>query len=106
MGQHFYIENLLEELDFPREFHFRLPNLYYMPADDETVVDGQLKIRSNSSRNGPTGAAHDDGAWVEPAVVVPVLEQVLRVQGTLAQPVRHLAFEGFTFSHSTTTVRS
>ena len=90
VGQHFYIENLLEELDFLREWHATESELYYMPAAEESVVGGRL------------GAA-TDGDWAEQVVTAPMLETVVRVQGTMTQPVRHLRFAGLTIAHSTTT---
>ena len=91
VGQHFYIENLLEELDFVREWHATQSDLYYMPAAEESVVGGRL------------GALTGSGDWAEQVVTAPMLETVVRVQGTMTQPVRHLRFAGLTIAHSTTT---
>ena len=91
IGQHFYIENLLEELDFAREWHATESELYYMPAAEESVVGGRL------------GAVTGSGDWAEQVVTAPMLETVVRLQGTMTQPVRHLRFAGLTIAHSTTT---
>jgi hypothetical protein len=95
IGEHFYIENLLEELDYEREWHARDSTLSYMPAAEESVdSDGRLGI------NDKTTATK---GWTEQTVTVPVLETVIRVQGTMAKPVQHLQFRGLTIAHSTTT---
>ena len=90
-GSHFYIEGLLEELDYEREWHATESDLYYMPAAEESVVDGRL------------GAATGNEGWAEQVVIVPVLETVVRVKGTMERPVKHLRFAGLTIAHSTTT---
>ena len=78
IGEHFYIEGLLEELDYPREWYASDTELFYMPGLDERDLQAQT-------------------------ITAPVLETVVRVKGTMALPVRHLRFEGIEISHSKTT---
>jgi hypothetical protein len=90
IGEHFYIEGLLEELDYEREWHARDSTLYYMPAVGESVDNGHLGIETTAG-------------WTKQAVTIPVLETVLAVMGTMTKPVQHLHFKGLTITHSTTT---
>lgn len=67
----------LELLDQPGEWHQELPGgrIYYWPRADEDL-------------------ARD-------AVIAPALETLVRVGGTVDRPVRHVVFEGITFTHAT-----
>jgi Right handed beta helix region len=76
-GQYYYYENAFEFLDAPGEF-------YLNPSTEEVFYRPR--------------AGEDLAAAV---VIAPRLENVLRIQGTLAAPVHHLRFEGLTFEHST-----
>jgi hypothetical protein len=72
----FYLVNAIEFLDAPGEWFEDLAagRVYYWPRDGEDL-------------------ARD-------AVIVPALETVLRVAGTLDRPVTDVAFEGLTFAHT------
>lgn len=71
-----YVENALELLDEPGEWYFdRLAKtVYYMPrpSEDMTNVD----------------------------VIVPVVERLVELRGTLDRPVKNIRFEGITFCHA------
>lgn len=71
-----HIENALELLDQPGEWYLDRKSgwLYYMPRDGEAM--DQIDA------------------------VVPVLERLLELRGTLDQPVKGLRFEGITFAHA------
>jgi hypothetical protein len=75
----FYIENVFEELDSPGEWYLDEGKgvLYYMPA---------AGVDLNSA-----------------VVVVPVLESVIRFQGTQEEPVSHLIVDGFRVAHTSST---
>ena len=77
--------------DFEREWYATDSELFYMPAPEESIIGGRL---------GTTMGEED---WVEQHVVVPKLETVVRVQGNITAPVKHLKFIGLTITHSTTT---
>ncbi len=72
-----YIENALELLDEPGEWYLNKNEgwLYYMPREGEQLDHCE--------------------------VIVPALEDLLVVRGTLDQPVHDLRFEGIAFSHAT-----
>lgn len=74
--QRYYLENALEFLDTPGEWHLdrHAGLLTYWPLKGE------------------------DMNRVE--VVAPVLERLLRANGTLEQPIRNLHVQGITFSHT------
>jgi hypothetical protein len=94
LKQDFYIENVYEELDQPREFYFNHSTgvLSYIPEQSATAAD--------------------PSTW---DVVVPVLEELLRVGGTeehadqaadakaAPSPAQHVSFRGLTFRHTTPT---
>jgi hypothetical protein len=75
----FYIENVFEELDSPREWYLDKVNglLYYLP-------DANVNL---------------DTAIVE----VPVLEQVIKFVGKEQNPVTHVHVNGFRIAHTTST---
>jgi hypothetical protein len=76
---HFYIENVFEELDVPREWYLNREEgiLYYMP---------------------------EDGMGLETAVVeVPALQQVVRFVGTQDEPICHVTLKGFRIAHTAST---
>jgi L-rhamnose mutarotase len=72
-----HLENAMEFLDTPGEWYLdrAAQALYYMPR------------------------AGEDMSLME--AIVPQLETLLAVRGTLDQPVRNLGFKGITFRHST-----
>ena len=91
---------MYEELDAPREFYFNHST-------------GVLSYIPESS----AGATVDPNSW---EVIVPVLEELLRVEGTAATdqsadasteegvsaasaPAQHVSFRGLTFRHTTPT---
>jgi len=73
----FYLTNALELLDEPGEWFYDAPHgqVYYWPRSGENL-----------------STAH---------VMVPALETVLRVEGTLDQPVSYVQFKGLTFAYTT-----
>lgn len=73
----FYLTNARELLDKPGEwFHdFTRKKLFYLPG--EGVIPEQMEA------------------------VIPVLETLIRVEGTLDRPVQHLSFRNIQFSHTT-----
>jgi hypothetical protein len=73
----FYLTNALELLDQPGEWFYDVPRgqLYYWPRVGENLSTAQ--------------------------VVAPTLETVMRVQGTLDQPVSYVQFKGLTFAYTT-----
>jgi hypothetical protein len=77
IGNPDYVENAVELLDEPGEwYHDRVTNtLYYLPLQGE--------------KPGSTEA------------IVPLLERLLVVQGSLDAPVHDLVFRGLTFAHAT-----
>lgn len=72
-----WLENARELLDAPGEFYLdeQAGTLDYYPLPDEDLA-------------------------VTP-VVLPVLEELVRLAGSVAQPVHDLVFDGLTFSHAT-----
>ena len=79
--------------DFEREWYATDSELFYMPAPEESIIDGRLG----------TTMGEEDKDWVEQQFVVPKLETVVRIQGNITAPVKHLKFIGLTITHSTTT---
>jgi hypothetical protein len=75
-AQSFYIENALEALDLPGEWHLRLSTeeVFYRPQTGEVLRESD--------------------------VVVPRLEQLLEVAGKGGASVHHLTFEGLTFEYA------
>ena len=75
-GNRFYVENLLEELDQPGEWCFDpdARTLYFRPPDDRAPQDGR--------------------------VTVPMIDRLIELRATAGQPVRHLRFEGITFTQT------
>jgi hypothetical protein len=74
-GNRFYVENLLEELDQPGEWSFDSDTnvLYFWP---------------------PSGKVEDA------EVAVPVLDRLIELRATTAEPVRYLRFSGLTFTQT------
>jgi hypothetical protein len=70
------MENAIELLDEPGEWYFNRSThfLHYMPRESETLDRLQ--------------------------VIIPVLEKLLEVRGTLDEPVHDISFEGITFCHA------
>jgi len=73
----FYLCNAIQLLDEPGEWYREYPTgrIYYWPREDEDM-------RSAS-------------------VIVPALEQLVWIDGSLERPVSHIQFEGLSFEHST-----
>lgn len=71
----FYLTNARELLDVPGEWYhdIRARKLYYYPHQGEQIREA----------------------------IVPAVETLMRVEGTLDRPVKHVRVEGITFSHST-----
>ena len=72
----FHFENALEFLDQPGEWYHdkSTKTLYYLPRPGENMATAEA--------------------------IIPQLETLVKIQGTLDEPVHHLTFEGITFSHS------
>jgi hypothetical protein len=70
-----YLENALELLDEPGEWYFdpKAKTVYYMPRPGEDMRKAE--------------------------VVVPALETLVALRGTLDQPVQNIRFEGITFAY-------
>jgi len=79
LGDHYY-ENILEELDAPGEWYYDAEQrlLYYLPIPGLNLA----------------------GATLEAAR----LEQLIVLRGTKDAPVRHLTFQGITFTHTRRTL--
>lgn len=71
----FYLTNARELLDTPGEWYHDEQTIYYLPRPGEDMTTTN--------------------------VVAPAIETLVQVQGTLDNPVKHLAFEGICFSHTT-----
>lgn len=73
----FYLTNALELLDEPGEWHhdLRTHKLYYMPRKGEDMRHAE--------------------------VIVPAVETLLRVEGTLDRPVENIIFRNIAFNHTT-----
>jgi len=73
----FYLTNAIELLDQPGEWFYDAPHgqVYYWPRSGENLATAQ--------------------------VVAPALETVVRVAGTLDQPVSYVQFKGLTFAYTT-----
>jgi hypothetical protein len=72
----FYLTNALEFLDEPGEWYLdqQLRKVYYFPRKDENL---------NTA-----------------SVVAPYLETLVRIEGTVDRPVRHVAFKGISFQNT------
>lgn len=72
-----YIENAFELLDEPGEWYLDRPAgvIYYLPREGEDLSTS--------------------------VVTVPVVEQLVRLEGTVDQPVRNVRFEGIVFADAT-----
>ena len=70
-----YIENALELLDEPGEWYLDRPakTVYYMPRQGEDMTNAE--------------------------VIVPAVEKLVELRGTLDRPVHNIRFEGLTFQH-------
>lgn len=75
----FYLTNARELLNSPGEWYHDIESrkLYYYPREGEC---GEL--------------THTEG-------IVPAIETLVQIEGTLERPVSHIRFEGITFSHTT-----
>ena len=75
----FYLTNALELLDEPGEWFYReeTRKLYYMPHNGENMNTAEAFI--------------------------PGLETLIRVEGTLDRPVKHIQIKGIAFNHTTWT---
>lgn len=82
-GQEFFIENVLDELDFPGEFFY----------DD---VNGQLYLWNNASSSSPPPSTGG-------AVATPQLPIIINATGTQERPVVGVGFLGITFRDSAPT---
>jgi hypothetical protein len=73
----FYLTNAIELLDQPGEWFYDAPHgqVYYWPYAGENLTTAQ--------------------------VIAPALETVVRVAGTLDQPVSYVQFKGLTFAYTT-----
>jgi hypothetical protein len=73
----FYLTNAIELLDQPGEWFYDAPHgqVYYWPRAGENLATAQ--------------------------VIVPALETVVRVAGTLDQPMSYVQFKGLTFAYTT-----
>ena len=72
----FYLANAIEFLDSPGEWFQEMPGgkIYYWPRPGEDVTRARA--------------------------VVPALETLVQISGTLDRPVTHLQFKGITFAHA------
>lgn len=72
----YFLTNALQFLDSPGEWHLDTRNrkLYYWPRSGEDMT----KV----------------------TVTAPVLENLVRIEGTIDQPVKHLFFKGISFAHT------
>lgn len=72
----FCLTNALELLDQPGEWFQEYPSgkIYYYPRPEEKMETAE--------------------------VIIPALETLMAVDGTLERPVKHIRFEGITFAHS------
>ncbi len=75
----FYLTNALEFLDEPGEWYYnrKAGKIYYMPRENENMKTAE--------------------------VIVPVLETLVEITGTLERPVKHIQFKGITFNYTTWT---
>jgi len=73
-----HVENVFEELNDPGEWYYdrREHVLYYMPEDGEDMVTAVIEV--------------------------PQLRQLVELRGDQDNPVRHVTFSGFRFTHTTT----
>jgi len=85
-GQHYYVENVLEELDVPGEW-------YLSYHDDPTQGTWDLFYYPNST---------SDTSW-QATVVAPQLESVVKLVGTQHSSVRYIVFDRMQFGHTITT---
>ena len=78
----YYFENALEFLDEPGEWYLSTATgeVFYRPRPGEDMATAE--------------------------VIVPGLEQLVRVQGTLSSPAHHIQFHGLSFEHATWIVPS
>jgi hypothetical protein len=81
-GAEWYVENLVEELDSPREWFFdtKSSTLYYMPNATATSM---LDSNPNATATAPPTS-----------VEVPVLGTLIRINGTQQSPVEGITFAG------------
>jgi len=97
-----YIENALELLDEPGEWYLdrAAKTVYYKPLPDVKKGTGPI------CRNGSQGAAHKldlspfSQDMTKARVVVPAVEKLVELRGTLDQPVENIHFVGITFAEA------
>jgi len=126
-----HIENVFEELTDPGEWYYdkREHVLYYMPeerlatvspsncpADSATsLLEGSpVRLRRKASTSRPNGNAKDvlhplegeastsRSPMAAALIEVPRLRQLIELRGSQDNPVRHVSFSGFRFTHTTT----
>ena len=117
-----HIENVFEELNQPGEWYHdkREHVLYYMPEPRLATVSpsrgeaaqsaGQLEGEASTSRSpvadpaglGPTPAGSATEDMSTALIEVPRLRQLVEFRGDQDNPVRHVTFSGFQFTHTTT----
>ena len=75
----FYLTNAIELLDEPGEWYFdrKKRKIYYIPREGENMKTAEA--------------------------VVPVLETLIEITGTLDRPVQHIQFKGISFNYTTWT---
>ena len=73
----FFLSNAIQFLDEPSEWYLdkRAGKIYYWPAQNENLANADVKI--------------------------PVLETLVKMQGTIDKPVSYVSFKGISFQHST-----
>jgi len=122
-GMHFsrcFVDNVFEELNTPGEWYFnpRENALYYMPEERLATVspsnvpadcaasplEGEASTsRSPSPANSPGGRDCGEPSPLSSALIeVPHLRQLIELRGSQNNPVRHITFSGFRFTHTTT----
>ena len=76
---YYYIENLLEELDAPREWYLdaEIGRLYYMPPADVDLNAAEIEV--------------------------PAIQQLVRAVGSRKEPASHITQRGLRFTQSTST---
>ncbi|NQT94483.1 MAG: right-handed parallel beta-helix repeat-containing protein, partial [Lentisphaerae bacterium] len=117
-----HIENVFEELTDPGEWYHdkRKHVLYYMPETGETSRNPSQARGSRLATVSPSNCPADcapsplegetvasrspmEGEDMASAVVeVPRLRQLIELRGDQDNPVRHVTFSGFRFTHTTT----
>jgi len=78
-GSHFFVDNVFEELDVPGEWYHDQEEsiLYYMPYEGLNLGNARVEIG--------------------------LLNNLIELRGSRQEPIRHLNFEGFRFTHTRAT---